>query len=297
MEVFIKDIRLVHSCSNAQDLREDGESGGRELFKTRCAVGVRDLAFLPSGSVSAGSASFGSAGSGSVGPVSVATLSAAFGWSAGAAGSQFAAALDNGLIQLWDCRMGRQPESEWSAHSGPVFALDWHPFSFSSSPSSSSSSSAGSCALLASAGRDRSIHVWQVDRLRAAATDALLPLATIRVSLCTSIQSSICTSILLSITFLGCFVQIRVPIINCYILIIKCRQRTRCSGFAGVRGGVCTRSRRATRCSTASSTSGTCADRFCRSYSCSTTRTPSPVRTFPHSFTSSRLRSYSFHMY
>ena len=42
-------------------------------------------------------------------------------------GHLFAAALENGQIQLWDVRKSDRPERKWPAHSDPIFTVDWHP--------------------------------------------------------------------------------------------------------------------------------------------------------------------------
>ncbi|ODV88603.1 hypothetical protein CANCADRAFT_3248 [Tortispora caseinolytica NRRL Y-17796] len=67
--------------------------------------------------------------------------------------SKIAAILDNGLIYIYDIRTlssfsGRPtvPERKFTAHSGPGFSIDWHPEDD----------------YLASGGRDRYIHVWNL---------------------------------------------------------------------------------------------------------------------------------------
>lgn len=39
----------------------------------------------------------------------------------------FAAVSENGSIQLWDIRRPDKCQQQFTAHSGPVFACDWHP--------------------------------------------------------------------------------------------------------------------------------------------------------------------------
>eukprot|EP00117_Sycon_ciliatum_P006615 scpid23107/ scgid10081/ WD repeat-containing protein 24 len=59
----------------------------------------------------------------------------------------FAAALENGCVQIWDTRNPAQYESYITAHQGPVFTCDWHPQERH---------------WLASAGRDKVIKVWDM---------------------------------------------------------------------------------------------------------------------------------------
>lgn len=39
----------------------------------------------------------------------------------------FSAVSDNGSVQLWDIRKTEKCILQYTAHSGPVFACDWHP--------------------------------------------------------------------------------------------------------------------------------------------------------------------------
>jgi WD40 repeat protein len=39
----------------------------------------------------------------------------------------FAAVSENGNVQLWDLRRPDRCYHQFTAHSGPVFACDWHP--------------------------------------------------------------------------------------------------------------------------------------------------------------------------
>jgi hypothetical protein len=61
--------------------------------------------------------------------------------------SYFAAALDNGTLQIWDIRKNTQFERSNTGHDGPVFSVTWHPEDRS---------------LLATGGRDRMIKVWDL---------------------------------------------------------------------------------------------------------------------------------------
>lgn len=38
----------------------------------------------------------------------------------------FAAASENGTIQIWDTRKADKCQTKYSAHNGPVFSCDWH---------------------------------------------------------------------------------------------------------------------------------------------------------------------------
>ncbi|CAH0555579.1 unnamed protein product [Brassicogethes aeneus] len=58
----------------------------------------------------------------------------------------FAAVSDNGSVQLWDIRKPDRLQQQFTAHSGPVFACDWHP----------------EASWLATASRDRTIKVWDL---------------------------------------------------------------------------------------------------------------------------------------
>lgn len=40
---------------------------------------------------------------------------------------QFCAVAENGNVQLWDMRRTDRMEKQFTAHGGPIFALDWHP--------------------------------------------------------------------------------------------------------------------------------------------------------------------------
>jgi WD40 repeat protein len=62
---------------------------------------------------------------------------------------QFVAVSDNGTTQIWDLRKTDRPEKQFTAHSGPVFSVDWHPDNRS---------------WLATAGRDKTIKVWNIDQ-------------------------------------------------------------------------------------------------------------------------------------
>ncbi|XP_048478306.1 GATOR complex protein WDR24 [Plutella xylostella] len=59
---------------------------------------------------------------------------------------QFAAVSENGSVQLWDVRRPERAQAQFTAHSGPVFACDWHP----------------ELPWLATASRDKTIKVWDI---------------------------------------------------------------------------------------------------------------------------------------
>ncbi|XP_058806827.1 GATOR complex protein WDR24 [Phymastichus coffea] len=59
----------------------------------------------------------------------------------------FAAVSENGHVQLWDLRRPEKYYQHFAAHSGPIFACDWHPIE----PT-----------WLATASRDKSIKVWDL---------------------------------------------------------------------------------------------------------------------------------------
>lgn len=61
---------------------------------------------------------------------------------------QFAAALENGAVQILDTRTGATVEKVL-AHSGPVYTVDWHPTEYGK---------------LASGGRDKVVRIWNVDK-------------------------------------------------------------------------------------------------------------------------------------
>ncbi|KAJ0176370.1 hypothetical protein K1T71_007549 [Dendrolimus kikuchii] len=58
----------------------------------------------------------------------------------------FAAVSENGNVQLWDVRRHERCLQQFTAHSGPVFACDWHP----------------EMPWLATASRDKTIKVWDI---------------------------------------------------------------------------------------------------------------------------------------
>jgi len=58
---------------------------------------------------------------------------------------QFSAVSETGKVQLWDIRRPDRCERQWPAHNNHVFACDWHPEIRN---------------LLATAGRDKTIKVW-----------------------------------------------------------------------------------------------------------------------------------------
>ncbi|GBP16076.1 GATOR complex protein WDR24 [Eumeta japonica] len=58
----------------------------------------------------------------------------------------FAAVSENGSVQVWDVRRAERCLQQFTAHSGPVFACDWHPEQ----------------TWLATASRDKTIKVWDL---------------------------------------------------------------------------------------------------------------------------------------
>ncbi|XP_050310799.1 GATOR complex protein WDR24 [Anthonomus grandis grandis] len=58
----------------------------------------------------------------------------------------FAAVSENGNVQIWDLRRTEKFQQQFTAHSGPVFACDWHP----EQP------------WIATASRDKTIKVWDL---------------------------------------------------------------------------------------------------------------------------------------
>ncbi|KAL4222635.1 WD repeat-containing protein 24 [Mactra antiquata] len=59
----------------------------------------------------------------------------------------FAAADENGNLMIWDMRRNERCERQFPAHSGPVFSVNWHPEDRT---------------LFATAGRDKTIKVWDL---------------------------------------------------------------------------------------------------------------------------------------
>lgn len=39
----------------------------------------------------------------------------------------FASVSENGSVQIWDVRKADKSTLQFAAHSGPIFACDWHP--------------------------------------------------------------------------------------------------------------------------------------------------------------------------
>ncbi|KAF4520935.1 hypothetical protein B566_EDAN008910 [Ephemera danica] len=62
----------------------------------------------------------------------------------------FAAVSENGNVQQWDLRRPERCLSQFTAHSGPVFACDWHP----------------ETCWLATASRDKTIKVWDLSTVK-----------------------------------------------------------------------------------------------------------------------------------
>ncbi|KAH9519102.1 WD repeat-containing protein 24 [Bulinus truncatus] len=63
----------------------------------------------------------------------------------------FASAYESGAVQTWDMRRPDRPEKTFMAHNGPIFSLDWHP--------------ADKIPWLATAGRDKTIKIWDMSKL------------------------------------------------------------------------------------------------------------------------------------
>ncbi|XP_023244800.1 GATOR complex protein WDR24-like [Centruroides sculpturatus] len=59
----------------------------------------------------------------------------------------FAAVQENGNVQIWDLRRSDRYDRQFTAHNGPIFTCDWHPEEKK---------------WLATAGRDKSIKVWDL---------------------------------------------------------------------------------------------------------------------------------------
>eukprot|EP00095_Tigriopus_kingsejongensis_P009251 maker-scaffold922_size80897-snap-gene-0.17 protein:Tk09251 transcript:maker-scaffold922_size80897-snap-gene-0.17-mRNA-1 annotation:"hypothetical protein D910_02335" len=60
----------------------------------------------------------------------------------------FASAAENGRVSIWDMRKPDRAEKSWNAHTEYVFSCDWHP----------------NCrAFLATAGRDKTVKVWNIE--------------------------------------------------------------------------------------------------------------------------------------
>ncbi|KAI9922704.1 hypothetical protein PsorP6_000681 [Peronosclerospora sorghi] len=65
--------------------------------------------------------------------------------------THFAAAFENGIVQVWDLRKHAQPLVKFTAHKGLVLSLDWHPTQAN---------------VLASGGRDRYVKIWTLSDVR-----------------------------------------------------------------------------------------------------------------------------------
>ncbi|KAH9088883.1 hypothetical protein Ae201684P_013096 [Aphanomyces euteiches] len=61
--------------------------------------------------------------------------------------SKFAAAFENGTVEIWELRNNRHPEIKFPAHQGHILSLDWHP----SRPG-----------FIATGSRDRSVKIWDL---------------------------------------------------------------------------------------------------------------------------------------
>ncbi|KAL8586391.1 hypothetical protein ACOMHN_023006 [Nucella lapillus] len=76
----------------------------------------------------------------------------------------FAAAYENGLVQLWDLRRPDRCEKHFTAHNEPVFAIDWHP---------------DDKYWLATAGRDKMIKLWDISKQPALALYTVQTIASV----------------------------------------------------------------------------------------------------------------------
>ncbi|KAF4034532.1 C4HC2 type zinc-ribbon [Phytophthora infestans] len=65
--------------------------------------------------------------------------------------NKFAAAFENGIVQVWDMRKNSQAELKFTAHKGLVLSIDWHPTDAN---------------VLASGGRDRYVKIWELGDVR-----------------------------------------------------------------------------------------------------------------------------------
>ncbi|KAL4138401.1 hypothetical protein PRIC2_001907 [Phytophthora ramorum] len=65
--------------------------------------------------------------------------------------NKFAAAFENGIVQVWDMRKNSQPEIKFTAHKGLVLSIDWHPTDAN---------------VIASGGRDRYVKIWELSDVR-----------------------------------------------------------------------------------------------------------------------------------
>lgn len=59
----------------------------------------------------------------------------------------FTSVSENGNVQIWDLRRTVRPALQFTAHSGPIFACDWH----------------AEMRYLATASRDKSIKIWDME--------------------------------------------------------------------------------------------------------------------------------------
>ena len=74
---------------------------------------------------------------------------------------QVSSVQENGNLQMWDFRKSDRPEKVFTAHNGPVFSCDWHPFEKK---------------WLATAGRDRSIKIWDLSTLNLSSSSSMSPI-------------------------------------------------------------------------------------------------------------------------
>ncbi|CAB3365150.1 Hypothetical predicted protein [Cloeon dipterum] len=71
----------------------------------------------------------------------------------------FAAVSENGNVQLWDLRKPEKCLHQFTAHSGPIFACDWHP----------------ETSWLATASRDKTIKVWDLATINKPVCEHIIP--------------------------------------------------------------------------------------------------------------------------
>ncbi|ETV81620.1 hypothetical protein, variant 2 [Aphanomyces astaci] len=61
--------------------------------------------------------------------------------------TRFAAAFENGSVEIWDVRNNKQPETKFTAHQGHILSIDWHP---------------SKARVIATGSRDRSVKIWDL---------------------------------------------------------------------------------------------------------------------------------------
>eukprot|EP00912_Choanoflagellata_sp_UC4_P000074 UC4_evm4s51 len=78
---------------------------------------------------------------------------------------KFAAVYDNGSIHCWDIRFNKQSDNKIAAHQGPAYSLDFHRDKRN---------------VIATGGRDRFIHVWDLSQHKARCTSTVQTIASVR---------------------------------------------------------------------------------------------------------------------